>query len=279
MIECDNCEHWFHCTCVGLSKTEATLVSDGADMGIKWFCLKCKPFIVKVPNNSDAPKSADEKLDAIYHDVKELTAKLANQTTSTVTSDKLYSDALKASKEEILKSIDETSKQVQWHGNLMKKNIDHADSETRKLNAILFGLAEQLEKKVANQVQEFMTTQCHLQNHGPVNAYRLGKVQEGQKNPRPIKVLFKDEDDKWAFLKRVNEVFKDDPSIYCLKDRPKEVRDHEYELRKATRALREENPSKEFRPRDMKVQTKNETGEWVDMMRERSGKWVMPTTD
>ena len=63
-------------------------------------------------------------------------------------------------------------------------------------------------------------------------------------NPRPIKVLFKDEDDKWAFLKRVNEVFKDDPNIYCLKDRPKEVRDHEYELRKATRALREENPSK-----------------------------------
>lgn len=76
---------------------------------------------MKVPNNSDAPKSADEKLDAIYHDVKELTAKLANQTTSTVTADKLYSDALKASKEEILKSIDETSKQVQWHGNLMKK--------------------------------------------------------------------------------------------------------------------------------------------------------------
>ena len=97
--------------------------------------------------------------------------------------------------------------------------------------------------KVANQVQEFITTQCHLQNHGLVNSYRLGKVQ-GQKNPRPIKVLFKDEDDKRAFLKRVNEVFKGDPNIYCLKDRPKEVHDHEYELRKATRALREENPSK-----------------------------------
>ena len=124
--------------------------------------------------------------------------------------------------------------------------------------------------KVANQVQEFMTTQCHFQNHGPVNAYRLGKVQEGQKNPRPIKVLFKHKD-------CVNNVFKDDPNIYCLKDRPKEVRDHEYELRKATRALREENPSKEFRPRDMKVQTKNETGEWVDMMRARGGMWVMPT--
>ena len=105
---------------------------------------------MKVPNNSDASKSADEKLDAIYHDVKELTAKLANQTTSTVTSDKLYSDAHYASKEEILKTIDETSRQVQWHGNRIKKNIDHTDSETRKLNAILFGLAEQPEKKVAN---------------------------------------------------------------------------------------------------------------------------------
>ena len=62
-----------------------------------------------------------------------------------------------------------------------EKNIDHADSENRKLNAILFGLAEQPEKKVANQVQEFVTTKCHLQNHGPVNAYCLGKVQEEQK--------------------------------------------------------------------------------------------------
>ena len=23
IIECDNCEHWFHCTCVGLNKTKA----------------------------------------------------------------------------------------------------------------------------------------------------------------------------------------------------------------------------------------------------------------
>ena len=80
------------------------------------------------------------------------------------------------------------------------------------------------------------------------------------------------------FLKRVNDAYKDDADIYCLQDRPKEVRDHEYELRKATRALREENPGNEFRQRNMKVQTKIETGEWVDMMRARGGKWVMPTT-
>jgi hypothetical protein len=203
---------------------------------------------VKVPNNSDAPKTTDGKIDAIYHDMKELSARLVNQTASAVaTSDRLYSDTLKASKEEILKSIDETSKQVQWHGNLMQKNIDHADNEARKLNAILFGVAEKPEKKVADQVQQFMTSECHLQNPGHVSAYRLGKVQEQQNKPRPIKVLFKDEEDKWAFLKRINEVFKDNPDIYCLKDRPKEVRDQEYELRKATRALREENPGKKFR--------------------------------
>ena len=72
---------------------QSTLVSYGAYKSIKWFCPKCKSFIEKEPNNSDALKSADEKLDAIYHDEKEPTAKLANQTTSTVTSDKLYSDA------------------------------------------------------------------------------------------------------------------------------------------------------------------------------------------
>ena len=174
----------------------STLDSYGAYKGIKWFCPKCKSFIVKVPNNSDASKSADGKLDAIYHDVKELTAKQANQTTSTVTSDKLCSDAHYASKEEILKSIDETSRQVQWHGNLIKKNIDHTDSETRKLNAILFGLAEQPEKKVANYVQAFVTTKCHLQNHGPVNAYRFRQSTGRTKKPRPIKALFNDEDDK-----------------------------------------------------------------------------------
>ena len=73
------------------------------------------------------------------------------------------------------------------------------------------------------------------------------------KNPRPIKALFKDEDDIWVFPQRINDVFKDDPDIYCLQDRPMEVSDHGNELRKATRALREEYPGNEFRQRNMKV--------------------------
>ena len=80
------------------------------------------------------------------------------------------------------------------------------------------------------------------------------------------------------FPQRINNVFKDDPDIYCLRDRRKEVSDHEHELPKAARALREENPGNEFRQRNMKVQTKNETGHWVDTMRERGVKWVRPTT-
>ena len=78
--------------CSNRKPIDYRMVSYGAYKGIKEFCPKCKSFIVKVPNNSDASKSADEKLNAIYHDVKEPTAKLTNQTTSTVKSDKLYSD-------------------------------------------------------------------------------------------------------------------------------------------------------------------------------------------
>lgn len=46
MIQCDCCSAWYHSSCQNLTKTEATLISDRENKGIKWVCGVCKPMLI-----------------------------------------------------------------------------------------------------------------------------------------------------------------------------------------------------------------------------------------
>ena len=179
-----------------------------------------------------------------------------------------HRNSLVSKTDAIMESVQENNERVRQQQLLLQQTIKNADNESRKVNAILYGLSEQDEKSVAEQVKEFMTNQCFIHTSEPISAFRLGNKQTGKN--RPVKIKFKDEANKWEFLKRVNANFKN-LSIFCLLDKSKEVRDEEYQLRQTARKLSSEKPDLHFRARDMKIQVQTHEGEWVDMKKDNMG--------
>ncbi len=268
MIQCDCCESWYHSSCQDLSKTEANLISDGEEKGIKWFCHVCKPALIVKTSNQVV--SVDEKLDAINKNIKELTAQVVNR--QSAWSDKSYSEALQSKTDDIVKRVEENTDYVKRQHMLLQQSVDNADAESRKLHAILYGLTES-NAAVVDQVKQFMTKECFLQVSEPITAFRLGAKSENKN--RPIKIKFNDEASKWDFLKRVNQNFKN-TLTFCLLDRTKEVRNEEYKLRQAAKQLNQTNTSEKYRVRDMKLQVQNASGEWNNMKKDQ-GQWIKDT--
>ena len=269
MIQCDCCESWYHSSCQDLSKTEANLISDGDEKGIKWFCHVCKPVLIIKTSNQVA--TIDEKLDLLNKNMKELTVKVENN--HTAWADKSYSEALQSKTDDIVKRVEENTGYVKKQHLLLQQSVDNADAESRKLHAILYGLAES-DGPVIDQVKHFMNRECFSQASEPITAFRLGPKSEGKN--RPTKIKFKDETGKWDFLKRVNQSFKGTPT-FCLLDRTKEVRNEEYKLRQAAKQLSQTNTNEKYRVRDMKIQNQQVSGEWVNMKKEQ-GHWIKVTS-
>ena len=152
MIECDCCQLWYHSSCQSLSKTEATLVSEGVEKGIRWFCYTCSPdLIVKTTKRAE---TTDDKLDAIQKSIRELSDKVENNVKTLP--DGSYSDVLKTNTDAIVKTVEQNTDQVKRQQLLLQRTIDQADTESRKLNAILYGLAESNKERVIDLVNEFM---------------------------------------------------------------------------------------------------------------------------
>lgn len=263
MIECDCCNLWYHTQCQNLSKTEASLISEGVDKGIIWLCTTCKP--TAVIKSTKTAKTTDEKLDAISSSIKILQEKLDHANTVHPVPDTPYRDALQS-----MKAVEENTKRQQI---LLQKSIETNEAENRKTNAILYGIPETTEKSVLDQVQEFMTKECFIHESKPISAYRLGTKSNEIDKHRPIKIRFVNEDAKWVFMKRVNHQFKG-TKTFCLLDRSKQVRDEEYKLRQTAKKLTSEGNGMNFRARELKIQVQHE-GEWRDMKKDTTGKWVM----
>lgn len=270
MIECDCCGSWYHSLCQNLTKTEATLISDGEGKGIKWFCHICSSTLII--KTSTQARTTDEKLDAISQSIKELTSKVENNRNTPVP-EKLYSEALKTNTETIMKCIDENTSHIKWQGQLVQQSIEHTKVESRKVNAILHGLPEKTDKSVDDQVSEFIANECSLRTSTPINSFRLG--EKNASKPRPIKLKFKDEMAKWEFVKRVNYKFKNS-GIFCLLDRSKEERNEEFKLRETLKKLHEIHIDKKFRVRDMKIQVETNSGEWISLKKENNAEWTIP---
>lgn len=259
-ISCDCCKMWYHSQCQNLNKSEANLItkSDTVNKGVKWFCVGCLPSLVIQNSNQQGSKlSTKAKLDQITLSIQSLNEKIEHQATKFEEHEKSYAEVLKVNSDNIKKTLNvNTNTQT-----ILQKTLDISDAESRKLNAILYGLPEDNNKSALNQVTEFLKKDCFTQSTNPTQALRLGAKIENKS--RPIKVKFNDENSKWEFIKRVNDQLKGQ-GFFCKVDNTKEYRDQEYKLRQQVKRLREDNKEGSYRICSMNIQQKDKTtGEWV----------------
>lgn len=199
----------------------------------------------------------DDKLDQITMSINSIAERLENQATKFQEHEKTYAEILKANSDNIQKSLRvNTNAQT-----ILQKTLDKSDVESRKLNAILYGLPEEENKSASDQVREFLQKDCFTTKISPTQSFRLG-IKHDNKN-RPIKVKFSEENSKWEFVKRVNHQLRGQ-GFFCKLDSTKEHRDLEYKLRQNLKHLKENNNDNSYRIRNMNIQQKSkETGEWV----------------
>ena len=266
-IQCDSCKGWHHGMCQNLAKSEVNTIIKLEIKGVRWFCDECrsKPICANT-SNTDIPlvNSLDERFNRIEQQMHKLTSSITSQESRLDTKlemiEKSYASVLKSNTENIQKSIEVNSSAK----TILQKSLAQTENETRKLNAILYGLPEEKDKSSAEQIKEFMKHTCFQHTNIPAQAFRLGKILEGK--TRPIKVIFEDEKTKWAFITRVNSSLKGE-NYFCKPDTSKEFREQEYALRQQVKSLRSNNTDISYRIRSMKIQQKNpESGDWVALL-------------
>ena len=133
---------------------------------------------------------------------------------------------------EQMKQATAASKQTE---NMIKRQNEINEAESRRNNAILYGLIETNNCPVIEQVNEFMKKECFKFLNKPVAAIRLGDKNKDDGKPRPIKVIFESEPSKWEFVKRVNSGPMKKEKIFCKIDVSQEVRNKEWTLREEIR--------------------------------------------
>ena len=145
---------------------------------------------------------------------------------------------------------------------LMSKSNELCEADARKCNAILYGAQEESECPVMDQVETFMKKECFKNLDTPHTAIRLGKRNIENQHNRPIKIIFENEQSKWAFIKRVNSGALKSEKIVCKLDVSKEIRNQEYALRERIRELKKEDSDASYRLRNLQIEQKQSTGEW-----------------
>ena len=112
-----------------------------------------------------------------------------------------------------------------------------------------YGLIEFEHSSAMDQVADLMKAEYFKLHNKPLHAHRLGRKRENG-SPRPITVLFANEQDKWEFLKRANSKLRSE-NIFCNVDVCKETRDKEYNLREELRDLRKGDEKCKYRIRNL----------------------------
>ena len=264
-IECDVCQSWYHSTCQALKPSEVTTITKLASKGVKWFCSNCTDMTQQDQPASVIPQMS--KLGNLEKMITSIDAKLDNYCKkSDIQIENLKKSWAEVTNEGQLAKNMKLALQASTSTNAMiSAELEKKQTEERKTSAILYGLHEQ--KTAMEDVENMMNKDLFKNFDKPITAFRLG--QKADSRIRPIKLKFRDENEKWNFLKRANALRAE--QIFCKLDVNKETRDKEYKLREQIRGLRTDNGSTQYRIRDLKIQQKIESGNWEDM------KTVMPT--
>lgn len=269
-ISCDQCSTWFHGMCQGLQAADVNLVIKLEKLGVRWYCDQCRSIIKNtIPKNS-LPREENSSTLTKLNDLEQMMKKFTQT----------YADAAKTNAERILKlekscetTLKETSQNIQKAvqinqsaEKMMVQNNQRNEIETRKNNAILYGIEEKENTTAIQEVQELMRFKLYLHCQMPLQAIRLGKKIENK--IRPIKLVFADEPSKWEFIKRTNAKNTRVTGVFCKLDTSKEMRDKEFQLRDQIRRLKEDdanaNIQYRIRTRETKVEIEErlQSGEW-----------------
>ena len=265
-IECDTCQQWFHGICQGLQVEDVAIISNLEEKGVRWHCDGCIPALTSPTPITET--ATLKKLHQLEHMIDALDEKVSNHRVETAAN----SEKITKSWAEITgENTGELAKEVKKAVNLsattqamISKEMERKDNESRLHNAILYGVPER-DEPVMKQIDELMRRELFKDHNKPLQAIRLGNKTEDK--PRPIKLRFNNEKDKWEFLKRANSGLRGE-NFFCKLDLSKQSRDREFSLRSKIRTLREENPDNNimYRIRNEKIQSKTkDMGEWQDL--------------
>lgn len=265
-IQCDSCRCWYHSLCQNLSKPDFNAIIKLADKGVRWYCTECiKKNVSDISKSPSLPQSVDDRFNKIEENINKL-SKVFESSLELKFGDltKTYAAATKINQESIQQSIAVNTSAR----SILNRSLAQSDAETRKCNAILYGLEDNKEQTANAQIEEMLKNECFKHINKPIQSFWLGKAKEDSKQ-RPVKVKFEDENSKWDFVKRVNSALRTG-GFFCKLDSNKETRDAEYTLRQQMRELKTINSDAQYRIRNLNIEQKTPSGEWKAMKPEKN---------
>lgn len=257
-IECDKCHTWFHPTCVGLTNPESQTISKLERKGVFWCCPDCNAKPIFDTCTEDRFCILEDKLDAITINLAKINQQSLEENKR---QEKTFVDIVKQNVEKIEKQYDvfqegikvdlHTLRQNSTDANkLLKTQAEYMETEKRKNSAITHGVPE-------DTYNEFLKA-ISYPSEKIIQTFRLGKKNESGK-PRPLKLVFVDEVQKWDFIKRVNN--EKPRGVFATLDLTREEREEEFKTRELARNLRTENPSETYKIKNGKIYNVKE-GSW-----------------
>lgn len=188
VVQCDGCKGSLHIACTGLSKDEYTRVTRNKARALKIMCNNCDVNLNQLTNIKTLIQSEIAKLLAKITELEnniQSISNINNGTSSEVTSSQM---------ENIIAELNE-------------RNI-------RKTNIILFNVNEQpsamskdqrfnKEKSEVSEIVKQVSSEVATEN---INFHRIGKFNDTNNRPRPIKVTLSNEPDVHKLIKNANKL-------------------------------------------------------------------------
>ena len=100
--------------------------------------------------------------------------------------------------EEKCEEIEQSVISLQSEMDVLKSRIEFLEKDSRRLNIIITGLEESEDEKTTDTVAEMIKNKLKVQSVMS-SAFRIGPKQLGK--IRPIKVTFRNQEDKWRVIK------------------------------------------------------------------------------
>ena len=193
-IQCDHCSQWLHQKCSKLDKPAITFLGKAHDKypGIKWFCPSCQSQKEAV---SDHTAQQDAKIDKLGQMFLDLQTKMDSMI------DKIGNDRNDLGK--IEKNISVSVTEVL---------SDQREIDEKKNNMMVFNLSESPDPTSdlikVKQVLTHVNPEADIEQLSCDNVTRLGSKKPSGDNskPRPLKIVFKDSDTKWQFIKNAKKL-------------------------------------------------------------------------
>ena len=264
-LQCEKCNMWHHCGCVGVSKKAYECLTELETT--MWFCKMC---FSKLRQEKEDLKAMQEDVKQIKEDVGCIKSTLSSGYVTPATE---VRHAVKQSPESFTNELEDKLQEI---------IVERDEREKRKLNLIVHGLTETWPDGEPIDDGEAFKALCKDTLKIP-DVIVTGTLRLGPKNPpargrgtggtedapdrsrpwiRPLKVVVSDVDVKYKILKASPELRNLKARIYITPDKTIKQREHDRQLRVQCSKFNEEHQGDDteayikqgkmaFRPRKM----------------------------